>query len=102
MWTSHFWMAYDLIHDNLGCDYMNRETQPNLNGKIAHFVALLQSGNWNKEGMTTANICNRKHLTECRVTVLCHSCHSSLAISSSDSEMYSKRTENEWSYDSLP
>lgn len=59
---------------------LNRENSASSEWQDCTFVALLQSGNWNKEGMTTANICNRKHLTKCRVTVLCHSCHSSLAI----------------------
>lgn len=94
MWTSHSWMAHDLIHDNLGCDYMNRNSSSS-QWEGCTFIALLQLGNWNVKGVTTAKICNRKYLTKCSVTVLCHPCLSSLPISSSDSEMYSKIVENE-------
>lgn len=89
MWTSHSWMAHDLIHDNLGGDYMNRNSASS-EWEESTFVA-----NWNVKGVTTAKICNRKHLTKCSVTVPCHPCHSFLAISPSDSEMYSRIAENE-------
>lgn len=67
------------------------ETRPHLNGKIA----LLQSGNWNVKGVTTAKICNREPLSKCSVTILCHPCHSSFAIPPSDSEMYDRIADNE-------
>lgn len=81
MWTSHSWMAHDLIHDNSGGDYMNRNSASS-EWEDSTFVALLQLGNWNVKGVTTAKICNRKHLTKCTITVLCHPCHSFLEISS--------------------